>query len=83
MYLGFCTQLDFGMDKYIEVVDDNFVTEKQTGESCSCVVRKVTAHFDQKALNIRHQSQNIFEVSLLEPHNNTNVTSSKYLVHKK
>ena len=32
---------------------------------CPCVVRKATAHVDTKALNMRHQSQKGFAVSLL------------------
>ena len=35
---------------------------------CPCVVRKATAHVDKKALNMRHQAQNVFVVSLLELH---------------
>ena len=35
---------------------------------CRCVVRKSTAHFDKKALNMRHQSQKGFVVSSLEFH---------------
>ena len=35
---------------------------------CPCVVRKATAHFGKKALNMRHQMQRVFAVSSLELH---------------
>ena len=33
-----------------------------------CVVQKATSHFNKKALNMRHQSQRVFAVSLLDFH---------------
>ena len=48
---------------------------------CSCVVLKATEYVDTKALNIRHQSQKYFGVSLLEFNNIKKFTSSTYLVH--
>ena len=50
---------------------------------CPCVVQKATAHVDTKVLNMHHQSQNVFVVSLLEPHNINKGTSSTYLVYRK
>ena len=35
---------------------------------CPCVVHKATAHVNKKALNMRHQAQKGFVVSLLELH---------------
>ena len=35
---------------------------------CSCVVKKSTTHIDKKALNMCHQAQKGFAVSLLESH---------------
>ena len=35
---------------------------------CTCILRKSTAHIGTKALNMCHQSQNVFMVSLLEFH---------------
>ena len=35
---------------------------------CPCFVRKATAHVGTKALNMHHQAQKVFAVSLLEFH---------------
>ena len=35
---------------------------------CRCVVQKATSYVDTKALNIHHQSQKVFGVSLLGSH---------------
>ena len=48
-----------------------------------CVVWKSTAHVGTKALNMNHQSQKYFGVSLLEFHNIKKCTSSTYLVQIK
>ena len=50
---------------------------------CPCVVQKLTAHVYKNILNIRHQLQNGFGVSLLEFYNIKSGTSSTYLLYVK
>ena len=49
---------------------------------CPCVVRKLTAHIDVKALNMRHQSQKSFWGIFVVIPQQQKGNSSKYLVHK-
>ena len=50
---------------------------------CPCVVRKTTAHVGTKALNMRHQAQQVFAVSSLVFHSIKNDILCTHLVQGK
>ena len=50
---------------------------------CPCVVRKVPAHVEPKALNMRHRSQNGFHGIFVVIPQHQNGASSTYLCHKR